>query len=487
MKIDVLDEPELEFAGAAKHVDIRFGLMNAGPLDVLSPRTRTISLGFVGTTETLEGLTRWLERCRGEVPAKESHYPNLFPRFPGFRPDTGFRSTLLLESRSQRAIHQRDLAQVTKAPRSNRLVRAAVDLFLEEMRYLAENARPDVLVCAPPFDLMKVVKDDVVGEDDDQSEDNNVDGDPATESRYDFHDLLKARAMALHIPMQLIWPHTYDPSKRRQQKRRPERPRGQQDEATRAWNLHTALYYKAGGIPWRLVRDSTQLTTCCVGISFYKSLEGDRLLTSMAQVFNERGDGVVVRGGSASISRDDLQPHLDAVGADSLLAGALATYRKEHKNLPARIVLHKTSLYNEGERAGFRAAAERASVDQVDFLSVADSFTRLFRHGAHPPLRGTLLTLDGWNHVLYTKGSVDFFELYPGLYVPLPLLFRCDDTEQTPRFLAQELLALTKMNWNSTQFDGRDPITTRAAKQVGAILRYVGEADPVEPLYGFYM
>ena len=25
-----------------------------------------------------------------------------------------------------------------------------------------------------------------------------------------------------------------------------------QDEATRAWNFHTALYYKAGGTPWRL-------------------------------------------------------------------------------------------------------------------------------------------------------------------------------------------------------------------------------------------
>ena len=31
-------------------------------------------------------------------------------------------------------------------------------------------------------------------------------------------------------------------------------------EATRAWNIHTALYYKAGGIPWRLVRDAAELT-----------------------------------------------------------------------------------------------------------------------------------------------------------------------------------------------------------------------------------
>src|SRR5918911_4346851 len=28
-----------------------------------------------------------------------------------------------------------------------------------------------------------------------------------------------------------------------------------QNQATQAWNIHTALYYKAGGIPWRLLRD----------------------------------------------------------------------------------------------------------------------------------------------------------------------------------------------------------------------------------------
>jgi hypothetical protein len=32
-------------------------------------------------------------------------------------------------------------------------------------------------------------------------------------------------------------------------------PRPLQDEATRAWNIFSALYYKAGGTPWRLVRD----------------------------------------------------------------------------------------------------------------------------------------------------------------------------------------------------------------------------------------
>jgi hypothetical protein len=90
-------------------------------------------------------------------------------------------------------------------------------------------------------------------------------------------------------------------------------------------------------------------------------------------------------------------------------------------------------------------------------------------------------------HILYTKGGVDFFETYPGLYVPRPLSFRCASVEQTPLFLAGEILALTKMNWNNTQFDGKEPITLRAARQVSDILKYVGEDDLLEPHYSFYM
>ena len=58
---------------------------------------------------------------------------------------------------------------------------------------------------------------------------------------------------------------------------------------------------------------------------------------------------------------------------------------------------------------------------------------------------------------------------------------------ETPLFLAQELLALTKMNWNNTQFDGREPITLRCARQVGQILKYFGPDDHYEPYYRFYM
>jgi len=260
-----------------------------------------------------------------------------------------------------------------------------------------------------------------------------------------------------------------------------------QDDATRAWNFHTAIYYKAGGIPWRLIHDPAKLQTCFVGVGFFRSLDLQSVSTSVAQVFNERGNGVVVRGEPAVYDKDDRQPHLNAEGAYRLLCRALEEYRNEHKTMPARVVIHKSSFHNAAECDGFEKAATEQRIDSCELLSLSKSFTRLFRNGVYPPLRGTFLSLDDHTHILYTRGSVEFYATYPGMYMPRTIRIGCDRIEQTPRYLAEEILALTKMNWNDTQFDGGMPITVRAARQVGDILKYAAPADPIPARYSFYM
>lgn len=196
---------------------------------------------------------------------------------------------------------------------------------------------------------------------------------------------------------------------------------------------------------------------------------------------------MVVRGGQAGISKDDRQVHLSSEAAQKLLEDTLAQYHKEHKTSPARVVVHKSSKHSQEEIDGFTAAARNYRIEMVDLISLDRSFTRLFRKGFYPPLRGTFISLDARSHLLYTRGSIHFFATYPGQYVPRSLLFRCEQTEQTPAFLGREILALTKMNWNNTQFDGIFPITMRASRQVGGILKYIGEDEQIAPYYRFYM
>jgi hypothetical protein len=111
----------------------------------------------------------------------------------------------------------------------------------------------------------------------------------------------------------------------------------------------------------------------------------------------------------------------------------------------------------------------------------------LFRKGEYPPLRGTLLELDSAEGVLYTTGSVDFYRTYPGQYIPSPVLIRGSHLDESLSQNAKDILALSKMNWNKTQLDGRLPITLEASRQVGGILKYVDSGFDVQNPYRFFM
>jgi hypothetical protein len=371
MKITFLDEPSLEFGSSGRHIDIRFGIMEHGPLDrTRGTAPRRIRVGLVGSSETIEGTLAWLSRCKNGVAAKLSRQPNLFPRFPGFTSDLGFLSELLTEEQLQRALPNRTIRDVSLIPSHSQFVVEAVQAVVEEARYLTENSNPDVIVCAIPKEFVSRIDD---GEDlaSNEGDEITLSGGPTLI----FHDLLKAKAMDLRKPIQVIRPTTYG-AKIPKPKGRRRKPRGLQDEATRAWNFHTALYYKAGGVPWRLVRDSTEPMTCFVGVSFYENLDRTALLTSTAQVFNERGDGVIIRGGKAIVSKVDRSPHLEEEDAKTLLTDALKRYRNEHKTLPARVVVHKSSTYTEGELAGFQAAVDEQDIDSADFITLQGSATK---------------------------------------------------------------------------------------------------------------
>jgi argonaute-like protein implicated in RNA metabolism and viral defense len=170
-----------------------------------------------------------------------------------------------------------------------------------------------------------------------------------------------------------------------------------------------------------------------------------------------------------------------------LLYSALDEYRQALGNIPARLVIHKTSNFNDAELDGFRSAVKAHKINTVDFVTIFDTSMRLLRDGQYPPYRGTHVELDENNHILYTRGSVKFYQTYPGLYIPRPLEIRLVEYDESPSIICQEILGLTKMNWNNTQFDGKYPITIECARKVGQIMKYLSEEDKPQIRYSFYM
>jgi hypothetical protein len=84
---------------------------------------------------------------------------------------------------------------------------------------------------------------------------------PGTFGGENFHDVLKAQMLHMRHPLQIIRRSAWD------EMAAAEQGSGRQDKPTRAWNIHAALYYKAGGVPWRLARHGIDLTACFIGVS----------------------------------------------------------------------------------------------------------------------------------------------------------------------------------------------------------------------------
>src|SRR5258708_24428594 len=193
----------------------------------------------------------------------------------------------------------------------------------------------------------------------------------------------------------------------------------QDDDATKYWNFSSALYYKSGTTsPWKLASGQARSTSRPIGSSLYRSRDYQSLHTSLAQIFDELGNGLILRGTPVDISREDRNPHLSTDQACVLFKRALDEYRVAMKTMPARVVIHKTSSYTNEEIKGFDEAALELRIDAVDFVTVVDSKLRLFRRGQYPPYRGSFVSLGDKRHLLYTRGSVWFYETYPGLYIP---------------------------------------------------------------------
>jgi hypothetical protein len=473
MKLHLIEEPYLEF-GQDKHLCPRAGITEYGVYDIrLNIRRDRILVGAVGTRNCLEKLANWLDRCSRPIPAKpDSRQPNLFPSFCGFNRETGFRSNIGADEEITRRLDNSDIKNIIKIPDRQKRINEAVELYYKHALFLAQNRPVDVIVCVIPNDLFdKIAKEEKPALEETIEEKRQ---DDIIETN--FRRALKAKSMHLDKPLQLIREFSLETRKT------------QQDDATKAWNFCTALYYKASRtVPWKIISNVNRPSVCYIGIGFYRSRDRRVLNTSLAQIFDELGNSIILRGTPVDVDKDDRQPHLTVNQAYDLLTRALEAYENALGTSPGRMVIHKTSNYKIDELEGLRDAAKAARVRSVDFVTILDTDLRLLRDGFYSPYRGTHVEFDESHQLLYTRGFVKYYGTYPGSYIPQPIEVRIAESDESPNVICEEILSLTKMNWNNTQFDGKYPITIECARKVGKIMKYLGPDDKPQISYGFYM
>jgi hypothetical protein len=490
-----LAPPKLQFGGASTNSDPKAGLISAGPFDLRfgSARKDHVHVGIVGPADQLDAARRWLERCTGEIPVF-GEPSSLRKPFPGFR-DT-FHKTLVCPETSSIAFSMEGREELAKALEGDAYsaFQRVVDMYSDAHARLASRDlnRPDiVLMCIPDAVLTKVSSVERKASEAERRRAkelqrmrassqldlfdmlDEVDETPEDFLKRDLRLALKARALRHRLPVQLVTEALLSDGARNQ------------DPATRAWNFSVGLYYKAGGVPWRLPQSGPD--TCFVGVSFHHFRTSQRAImrSSLAQAFSSDGEGFAIRGAGVPIEPDQGRNiHLTEQQSFNLAKDVLAEYELRTGGSPLRVVLHKTSFFDEAEQAGFSAALKETPI--VSMVTLVPSLFRLLRYGSYPPKVGTVCTVNKDRSFLFTSGFMPELGTYPGPHVPQPFEVRCIGPEG-PIAAAQDVLNLTRMNWNTAEIRGKWPVSLSFARRVGGILDEYGDDDITETSFRYFV
>jgi hypothetical protein len=462
IKCKYFKEPLLRFAAGKEHVDPKTGLARFGPLslDPLKRHPDRVRIGLVGTSETVEKAEQWISINAKGVPGDEKH-----PDFPGCASDRGFHTALEFSRDWTEQITQTELQDILQVRQRREKFEKLLLLLEQKFRLLdRKDLKPDYVVLTLPENLAEKVFS------------INYHEEGLGTIHRDLRRAIKARVMKYKMPTQLVDQKTIE-------FRDPDNP------AKIAWNFFTGLYFKAGGIPW----GPTGLApgTCYMGVKFYRGLgtTNPAMFTSLVQAFDEHGEGLVFRGPDFEwnpLAHESKTPHLKAEDAYKLVKLALAKYSLEMKQLPSRVVIHKSSRWTGDEKAGVREGL-RDKVGRYDLVALQrQDSVRLITASKYPPLRGTRFTV-GELDFLYTTGFVPELGQFHGMHVPSPLLIADHVGSDTPReTLIEEILTLTKMNWNAARLGGLLPITLEFARRVSDIMKEIPPNEEPLPQAKFY-
>lgn len=259
------------------------------------------------------------------------------------------------------------------------------------------------------------------------------------------------------------------------------------------WNLSVGLYTKAGGVPWKL-KEFTH-TKSFIGIAYgiKKTGMGQTVLSGLAEIFNEFGEHVsMISITSEAFGKDfvletDGSYHLSEEKIAFLVERLIEEYKRKIGNPPEKVVIHKTSFFNESEKGGVKEVLLKSD-SSYDLIHVMEnSSQRLFSSERKAPTRGTFWKIDNMTALLYTTGYVQSFATYPGIGIPKPIELHIDEGSSMLETIGKEILALTKMDWNNTTFMNREPVTTKYATRIVDILKAGLQPDEVVKDIRYYM
>ncbi len=435
--IKCLEEPEIEAGPSIGVPEPKMGWTLVGPLGDTS-LVYTINLGLIGDKDSLEKTRELLQRLHTSTPGKDQTFLHI--DYPGLE-----RLRVRLNVLGVSEIDDKDLIRrlENEAKSFSERVEISSSIIREKVQVLVgRHPSPNVLVLAYPKAMDRYCVEGGIGRrgvprktslekaiEKARKQNLTLDsfiGIPPPQIHYEpmvLRSVVKAICMDSDIPIQILRPRTleeYGPSQTLRE-----------DDATTFWNLVVATFFKANHLPWRvrgLMEDA-----CYLGVSFFRDRDDPASVkTTLAQVFSLDSEGFVFKGEKAVLDQTR-SPHVTQAEASRLAKQAIEVYRSNKGKPPQRLVIHKTSRFDVGEREGFKDGA--SEVARIDLVAFGTRDIKLMRWGKHPPIRGTMVKLPDKSALLYTFGYIPYLGVYPGPRVPSPL-----DTGASWRLVARSNL-----------------------------------------------
>jgi len=504
MKLIYLPEPELLFGHNQSVEDPRDGLSLFGPLDQGKPYG--IRSGVIGTPRGIQLFKDWLVKIQNPI-GKDLEVAR--PVYPGFEaifgipwnpkpaleveiPDAAIKRTIYLDDKYLRVYRTVELFE-ERIISTIKQEDSTVDIWFviipddvykygRPLSQVAPTQRIEATAKLKPSYAKKLITQQPLFPEDKQA---------AKPYHYDvnFHNQLKAKLLEYNVPIQIIREGTLIDIKYTSPVFNAERnlKSASARSAAIAWNLSTTTFYKAGGRPWKLsgIREGV----CYIGLAFKRDEKSPdpRSSCCAAQMFLDSGDGVVFKGAVGpwyKMKRGDY--HLTQKAAKELIQMGISSYKEKTGRSPTEVFLHGKIRFDYNEWLGFQEG-NTANTRLVGVRIRENDDLRLYRNSEYPTLRGMSLIEDEKTAHLWTRGFVPRLQTFAGKEVPRPLSIEICRGDSDISVVLKDILALTKLNYNTCIYADGPPVTLKFADAVGEILT-AGPMKTVPPLsFKFYI
>ena len=288
---------------------------------------------------------------------------------------------------------------------------------------------------------------------------------------FDLHDYIKAYAASKGVPTQLIREKTLNDGLKCQI----------------YWWLSLSFYVKSLRTPWILNGQEKNTAYAGIGYSVSKTQNKSEIVIGCSHIYDSNGQGLKYKLSKIDnyVLDKKSNPYLSYKDAFQFGISIRELFYQSLDKLPERVVIHKRTRFTDEEVNGIKASLNMAGIKKIDLIEISyetdarflamNTFQNLLQVDKFPISRGTCIVTNKYSALLWTHGIVpsvrqSSYKFYlGGRSIPSPLKITKHYGDSDINIIANEILGLTKMNWNSLDLYSKLPSTIDSSNQIAKI------------------